>query len=185
MLGLTQLTDVSPVVQFLIALLGLGVAIDYALIVVSRWREELANGLDGDEAVQKAMETAGRAVVFSGITVAIGLLALIALPLPFLRSMGYGGMLIPLVSTLCAITLLPVVLSKWGKRLDWPHRERHDEKREPHLDPLGDGDHPSPRARCGRRYGRDRRARLRRDPDATGHLRRQHHGELRRGQGRR
>ena len=58
------------------------------------------------------METAGRAVVFSGITVAIGLLALIALPLPFLRSMGYGGMLIPLVSTLVAITLLPVVLAK-------------------------------------------------------------------------
>ena len=60
------------------------------------------------------METAGRAVVFSGITVAIGLLALIALPLPFLRSMGYGGMLIPLVSTLVAITLLPVVLAKLG-----------------------------------------------------------------------
>ena len=72
------------------------------------------------------METAGRAVVFSGITVAIGLLALIALPLPFLRSMGYGGMLIPLVSTLVAITLLPVVLAKLGARLDWPHRRTDD-----------------------------------------------------------
>ena len=72
------------------------------------------------------METAGRAVVFSGITVAIGLLALIALPLPFLRSMGYGGMLIPLVSTLAAITLLPVVLAKVGPRLDWPHRRTDD-----------------------------------------------------------
>jgi RND superfamily putative drug exporter len=72
------------------------------------------------------METAGRAVVFSGITVAIGLLALIALPLPFLRSMGYGGMLIPLVSTLVAITLLPVVLAKLGPRLDWPHRHTDD-----------------------------------------------------------
>ena len=60
------------------------------------------------------METAGRAVLFSGITVAIGLLALIALPLPFLRSMGYGGMLIPLVSTCVALTLLPVVLAKFG-----------------------------------------------------------------------
>ena len=107
LLGLTELTDVSPIVQFLIALLGLGVAIDYSLIVVSRWREERSHGRSGDEAVQRAMETAGRAVVFSGITVAIGLLALIALPLPFLRSMGYGGMLIPLVSTLVAITLLP------------------------------------------------------------------------------
>jgi putative drug exporter of the RND superfamily len=126
LLGLTELTSVSPIVQFLIALLGLGVAIDYSLIVVSRWREERSHGRSGDEAVQKAMETAGRAVVFSGITVAIGLLALIALPLPFLRSMGYGGMLIPLVSTLVAITLLPVVLAKAGPRLDWPHRRTDD-----------------------------------------------------------
>jgi RND superfamily putative drug exporter len=126
LLGLTELTSVSPIVQFLIALIGLGVAIDYALIVVSRWREERSHGRSGDEAVQRAMETAGRAVVFSGITVAIGLLALIALPLPFLRSMGYGGMLIPLVSTLVAITLLPVVLAKVGHRLDWPHRRTDD-----------------------------------------------------------
>jgi len=72
------------------------------------------------------MESAGRAVVFSGVTVAIGLLALVALPLPFLRSMGYGGMLIPLVSTLVAITLLPVVLATVGPRLDWPHRRTDD-----------------------------------------------------------
>jgi RND superfamily putative drug exporter len=126
LLGLTEFTDVSPIVQFLVALVGLGVAIDYALIVVSRWREERSHGRTGDEAVQRAMETAGRAVVFSGITVAIGLFALIALPLPFLRSMGYGGMLIPLVSTLVAITLLPVVLAKAGSRLDWPHRRTDD-----------------------------------------------------------
>jgi putative drug exporter of the RND superfamily len=126
LLGLTELTSVSPIVQFLIALIGLGVAIDYSLLVVSRWREERSHGRSGDEAVQKAMETAGRAVVFSGVTVAIGLLALIALPLPFLRSMGYGGMLIPLVSTLVAITLLPVVLAKLGPRLDWPHRRTDD-----------------------------------------------------------
>src|SRR4051812_11797375 len=126
LLGLTELTDVSPIVQFLIALIGLGVAIDYSLIIVSRWREERAHGREGDEAVQIAMETAGRAVVFSGITVAIGLLALVALPLPFLRSMGYGGLLIPLVSTLVAITLLPVVLAKVGGRLDWPHKRTDD-----------------------------------------------------------
>src|SRR5204862_532393 len=83
---------ISPIVQFLIALIGLGVAIDYTLLVVVRWREERAHGLQGDEAIVRAMETAGRAVVFSGTTVAIGLLALIALPLPFLRSVGYGGM---------------------------------------------------------------------------------------------
>jgi len=108
-------------------LIGLGVAIDYSLLVVSRWREERAHGAQGDEAVQRAMETAGRAVVFSGVTVAIGLLALVALPLPFLRSMGYGGMLIPVISVLVAITLLPVLLAKAGQRLDWPH-VRSDDK---------------------------------------------------------
>jgi putative drug exporter of the RND superfamily len=124
--GLAELTPVSVIVQFLIVLIGLGVAIDYSLLVVTRWREERSHGRSGDEAVRRAMETAGRAVVFSGITVAIGLLALIALPLPFLRSLGYGGMLIPLVSTLVAITLLPVVLAKVGHRLDWPHRRSDD-----------------------------------------------------------
>jgi putative drug exporter of the RND superfamily len=124
--GLTQITAVSPIVQYLIALIGLGVAIDYSLLVVSRWREERSHGRSGDEAVQRAMETAGRAVIFSGITVGIGLLALIALPLPFLRSMGYGGALIPLVSTVVAITLLPVVLAKVGRRLDWPHLRTDD-----------------------------------------------------------
>jgi RND superfamily putative drug exporter len=124
--GLTTFTDISPVVQFLIALVGLGIAIDYSLLVVSRWREERAHGRTGDAAVQRAMETAGRAVVFSGTTVAIGLLAMVALPVPFLRSMGYAGMLIPLVSTLVAITLLPVVLSKVGGRLDWPHVRTDD-----------------------------------------------------------
>ena len=124
--GLTAFTDVSPVVQFLIALVGLGVAIDYSLLVASRWREERSHGRTGDEAVQRAMETAGRAVVFSGTTVAIGLLAMVALPVPFLRSMGFGGLLIPLVSTLVAITLLPVMLSKFGHRLDWPHKRTDD-----------------------------------------------------------
>jgi putative drug exporter of the RND superfamily len=126
LLGLTEITDVSPIVQFLVVLVGLGVAIDYSLLIASRWREERTHGHEGDEAVQRAMETAGRAVIFSGITVAIGLFALIALPLPFLRSMGYGGMLIPLVSTLVAITLLPVILSKFGAKLDWPHRRTDD-----------------------------------------------------------
>jgi RND superfamily putative drug exporter len=124
--GLTTVTEISPIVQFLIALIGLGVSIDYSLLVVVRWREERAHGLTGDEAIQRAMETAGRAVVFSGTTVAIGLLALVALPLPFLRSVGYGGMLIPLISVIVAATLLPVVLSTLGSRLDWPHRRTDD-----------------------------------------------------------
>src|SRR3984885_9090195 len=125
--GLTAITPVSPIVQFLIALIGLGVSIDYSLLVVVRWREERAHGLTGEAAIERAMQTAGRAVVFSGTTVAIGLLALVALPLPFLRSVGYGGMLIPLISVIVAMTLLPVVLAKLGPRLDWPH-VRNDAK---------------------------------------------------------
>ena len=119
-LGLTKITDVSFIVQFLVALIGLGLAIDYSLLIVIRWREERARGLENEAAVQKAMETAGRAVFFSGTTVAIGLLALIVLPVPFLRSMGYGGMLIPLVTVAVALTLLPVLLATIGPRMDWP-----------------------------------------------------------------
>jgi putative drug exporter of the RND superfamily len=124
--GLTALTEVSPIVQFLVALIGLGVSIDYALLIVVRWREEREKGLEGDEAVVAAMGTAGRAVVFSGTTVAVGLLALVALPLPFLRSMGYGGLLIPLVATIVAVTLLPVILATIGPRLDRRRIRRRD-----------------------------------------------------------
>jgi RND superfamily putative drug exporter len=115
------------IVEFLVALIGLGVAIDYSLLVVVRWREERAHGRTGDEAVIRAMETAGRAVVFSGTTVAIGLLAMIVLPVPFLRSIGYAGMLIPLISLIVAVTLLPVVLATAGNRLDWPHVRSDDQ----------------------------------------------------------
>ena len=124
-LGLTYLTDVSFVVQFLIALVGLGVAIDYSLLLVSRWREERAHGYDNDEAVVRAVQTAGHAVLASGVTVAISLLALLVVPVPFLRSMGLGGMLIPLVSVAVVLTLLPAMLSKIGPKVDWP-RIRHD-----------------------------------------------------------
>ncbi len=123
---LAEVTAVSPIVAFLIALIGLGVAIDYSLLVVVRWREERDRHGGGDEAIVRAMATAGRTVVFSGTTVAIGLLALVALPLPFLRSIGWAGMLIPLVSVVVTVTLLPVILSAAGSRLDWPHVRRED-----------------------------------------------------------
>jgi RND superfamily putative drug exporter len=118
--GLTEVTGVSQIVEFLIALIGLGVAIDYSLLVVSRWREERAAGRDNVAAVTEAMNHAGRAVVFSGLTVAIGLLSMIVLPVPMLRSVGYGGVLVPLMSVAVAITLLPVILATVGPRLDWP-----------------------------------------------------------------
>jgi RND superfamily putative drug exporter len=118
--GLTEITGISQIVEFLIALVGLGVAIDYSLLVVSRWREERSAGRANADAVAVAMEHAGRAVVFSGLTVAIGLLSMIVLPVPMLRSVGYGGVLVPLVSVLVAITLLPVILASVGPWLDWP-----------------------------------------------------------------
>jgi putative drug exporter of the RND superfamily len=124
-LGLTYVTDISFVVQFLVALVGLGVAIDYSLLVVTRWREERHLGHHGDDAIVEAMATAGRAVVFSGLTVGIGLLALVVLPVPGLRSIGFGGMLIPVVSVAVSVTLLPALLATIGARMDWP-RLRHE-----------------------------------------------------------
>jgi len=125
--GLASLTDVSFLIQFLVALIGLGVAIDYSLLIVTRWREERAAGRDNTAAVQRAMETAGHAVLFSGTTVAISLLALVALPVPFLRSIGIGGLLIPLVSVAVTLTLLPVILGSIGPRLDWPRIRSGDQ----------------------------------------------------------
>ena len=124
---LATATDVSVIVKFLVALIGLAIAIDYALLVVVRWREErLRPGTSNEAAVVKAMQHAGRAVVFSGSTVGISLLALVVLPVPFLRSLGIAGMLIPLVSVAVAVTLLPVVLATIGPRLDRRHTGRED-----------------------------------------------------------
>jgi putative drug exporter of the RND superfamily len=116
--GLTYITDVSIVVQFLIALVGLGVAIDYALLMIFRFREELASGEDAETALVETMTHAGRSVIVSGSTVAVGLLSMVILPLPFIRSIGIGGMLIPAVSVLVSITLLPALLSLLGHRIN-------------------------------------------------------------------
>src|SRR6516165_2231586 len=115
---LTYITNVSIIVQFLIALVGLGVAIDYALLMIFRFRDELREGADVESALVETMTHAGRSVIVSGSTVAVGLLSLIALPLPFIRSMGIGGVLIPAVSVLAAITLLPAMLAVLGERIN-------------------------------------------------------------------
>jgi RND superfamily putative drug exporter len=114
----TYVTDVSIIVQFLIALVGLGVAIDYSLLMIFRFREELAKGAEVEDAIAKTMSRAGRSVVVSGSTVAIGLLSMIILPLPFIRAIGIGGMLIPAVSVVASITLLPAMLSLLGPRIN-------------------------------------------------------------------
>jgi putative drug exporter of the RND superfamily len=100
----------------LVFLIGIGIAIDYSLLIVYRFREELGRGLEVEEAVLRTMETAGRAVIVSGFTVAIGLALLLFMPLPFMRAMGVGGFLIPIVSILAAATLQPALLSIYGRR---------------------------------------------------------------------
>ena len=100
----------------LVQLIGLGIAIDYSLLIVYRFREELAQNGSIEDAVVRTMATAGRAVVFSGATVAIGLALLLFMPLPFMVSMGVGGFLIPLVSIIAAVTLQPALLSLFGRR---------------------------------------------------------------------
>ena len=119
----------------LVTLIGLGIAIDYSLLVVYRFREELRRGSPRDEAIVTTMLTAGRAVVFSGGAVAIGLALLLFMPLPFIRGFGLGGLLIPAVSVAAAVTFLPALLSLVGRPLDrlrllprsWiEHRDDHE-----------------------------------------------------------
>ncbi|MFI0369803.1 MMPL family transporter [Actinomadura sp. 1N219] len=116
--GITGVTDVNFMVQFVVALIGLGVAVDYSLLLVTRWREERARGLSADQATRRAMATAGHAVVFSAAAVAIGLVAMLVMPVEFMRSVAYGGVIIPAVSALATLTLLPVVLVTVGPALD-------------------------------------------------------------------
>lgn len=116
--GLTQAMSVNFLVQYIAAVMGLGIAVDYSLLLVTRWREEREAGLDNEEAILAAGPTAGRAVLLSGLTVAVGLLSLVVMPAPFLRSIGIAGMLIPLSAITAAVTLLPIILAVWGPALD-------------------------------------------------------------------
>jgi putative drug exporter of the RND superfamily len=102
----------------MVTLIGLGIAIDYSLLMVYRYREERKSGRSKEDAVAVTMETAGRAVVFSGTAVAIGLALMLFMPLPFMRGFGLAGLLIPLVSVFAAVTLLPVLLYWAEDRLD-------------------------------------------------------------------
>ena len=100
-------------VQNMVTLIGLAIAIDYSMLVVYRFREELERS-EPHAALERTMATAGRATVFSGLTVAVGLALLVFMPLPFMRAMGLGGLLVPLVSVLASATLLPAMLSVLG-----------------------------------------------------------------------
>jgi putative drug exporter of the RND superfamily len=108
----------STYLQNMVMLIGLGIAIDYTLLMVYRYREEHRSGRSRLEAVERTMETAGRAVVFSGTAVAIGLAVMLFMPVPFMRGFGLAGLIIPLVSVLAAMTLLPVLMYWLEDRLD-------------------------------------------------------------------
>ena len=109
--------ELSTYTQNMVMLIGLGIAVDYSLLIVYRYREEHRSQPSREEAVIQTMATAGRAVVFSGTAVAVGLSLLLFMPLPFMR--GFGVCLaIPLVSILCALTFLPVLLYYLGDRFD-------------------------------------------------------------------
>jgi RND superfamily putative drug exporter len=110
--------ELTTYLQNLVMLIGFGIAIDYSLLVVYRYREELQEARSKEEAIVRTMETAGRAVVFSGSAVGIGLALMLFMPLPFMRGFGIGGLVIPLVSVVCALTLLPVLLYSIAARLD-------------------------------------------------------------------
>ncbi|RKN49303.1 MMPL family transporter [Micromonospora endolithica] len=111
-------TDVSIFAINIITLIGLGMAVDYALFVVSRFREELAAGHDTAAAISRTMATAGRTVLVSGLTIALALGSLLIFPQAFLRSMGLGGMAAVLVAMLAALTVLPALLAVLGRRID-------------------------------------------------------------------
>jgi RND superfamily putative drug exporter len=111
-------TDVSVFAVNVITILGLGLAIDYGLFMVGRFREELSRGLSTEQAVVRTMATAGRTVAVSGLTVAIALAGLLIFPQVFLRSMGFGGMAAVLVAMVAALTLLPALLAVLGHRVN-------------------------------------------------------------------
>ncbi|MFF1494852.1 MMPL family transporter [Streptomyces sp. NPDC058304] len=116
--GLTEFTDVSVFAQNLTTALGLGLAIDYALFIVRRFREELAAGRDPVAAVGATLRTAGRTVLFSALTVAVSLSAMLFFPMYFLRSFAYAGVAVVLLAAAAALVLLPAALVLLGERVN-------------------------------------------------------------------
>jgi trehalose monomycolate/heme transporter len=131
---LTLFTEVSMFSINVISLLGIGLAVDYSLFIVSRFREELAllppdDPASPGQAVARTLATAGRTVMFSGLVVAASMSSLLVFPQVFLRSMGYGGIAAVLIAMVAAITVLPAILVLLGRRIDWgrlPWRRKWD-----------------------------------------------------------
>jgi RND superfamily putative drug exporter len=125
---IASITDVSIFALNLTTAMGLGLAIDYSLFIVSRYREELRRGLEPHAAVVRTVETAGKTVAFSALTVAVSLAALLVFPLAFLRSFAYAGIAVALVAAAGAVVTLPALLAALGRRVDkwvlWHHEPK-------------------------------------------------------------
>ncbi|MGK5630181.1 MMPL family transporter, partial [Streptomyces sp. URMC 123] len=127
--GLVALTDVSVFAMNLTTALGLGLGIDYSLFVVSRFREELGRGADVPEAITTSLRTAGRTVLFSALTVALSLSALLIFPMYFLRSFAYAGIAVVAFAALSALVVLPALLAVLGHRVNaWSFGRRRAAK---------------------------------------------------------
>jgi RND superfamily putative drug exporter len=118
LLGINEVTEVSVYALNLTTAMGLGLAIDYSLFIVSRYREELRGGLEPHAAVRRTVETAGKTVAFSALTVAASLCALLVFPIAFLRSFAYAGVAVAALAGVYAVVVLPALLAVIGRRVD-------------------------------------------------------------------
>jgi putative drug exporter of the RND superfamily len=130
---ISSLTEVSIFALNLTTAMGLGLAIDYSLFIVSRYREELGNGRSPHDAVVRTVQTAGKTVAFSALTVAVALAALLIFPLAFLRSFAYAGIGVALLAGTVAVVFLPALLAVLGPRVNSLRLWRRDPK------PVGQG----------------------------------------------
>jgi RND superfamily putative drug exporter len=115
---LAHVTDMSIYVTNVATLLGIALSLDYSLLVVSRLQEEERSGVSNRRALERTLATAGRTATFSAVTVATGLAVLLFIPLPFMRSMGLAGVVVPLVAAAATSTLLPALLATLGPRIN-------------------------------------------------------------------
>ena len=132
--AISSITEVSVYSLNLTTAMGLGLAIDYSLFIVSRYREELRNGLGIEDAVVRTVQTAGRTVLGSALTVAVALGALMVFPLSFLRSFAYAGIAVSLLAAAGAVIALPALLGTLGHRVDSLRIFRHRDPK-----PVGEG----------------------------------------------
>ncbi|WP_243858135.1 MMPL family transporter [Mycobacterium sp. DL440] len=116
--GFTMVTDVSIFALNLTVAMGLALAIDYTLLIISRYRDELADGVDPDRALVRTMVTAGRTVLFSAMTVALSMVAMVLFPMYFLKSFAYAGIAVVALAAFAAIVVAPAAIALLGDRLD-------------------------------------------------------------------